>query len=116
MNMASRADQRRAIARIIARAWQDEEFKKELKNNPVTTLRAAGLEVPEGVRYEVVENTADREYIVIPARPAGKIEEKVVEDVLASALTWTFTCTFLFRPPGPPPGVPPKPPKKGGRE
>jgi hypothetical protein len=98
------ADERRVIARIIARAWEDEAFKQQLINDPVATLRTVGLALPEGVEYVVVENTASRQYIVIPPRPESLGVEDVVEDVLArdvlaSTLTWIFTCCFIHRPP-----------------
>ena len=40
------------IAKVIAQAWQDEEYKKRLLAHPVEVLREAGLNVPEGIRRQ----------------------------------------------------------------
>jgi hypothetical protein len=47
--------------RVIAKAWQDEEFKQELLKNPTETImKELGLEYsPDRPRFEVLEETPD---------------------------------------------------------
>lgn len=59
------------IAKVIARAWQDEEFKKRFLTHPVEVLREAGLAVPEGWRAKVVEDTPTLKHIALPVKPEG---------------------------------------------
>ena len=59
------------IAKVIARAWTDDEYKKKLKKEPDATLRKAGLKVPAGVKVKVHENSAKVHHFVLPAKPAG---------------------------------------------
>ena len=56
---------------IVARAWADEQFKQKLIDNPNQALAAAGVSVPAGVNFVVVENEANRVYLVLPSQPNG---------------------------------------------
>ena len=62
-------DQSNQYQQLIAKCWADEDFKQRLLGNPVETLKAEGMELPEGVRVQVVENTSQDLTLVIPARP-----------------------------------------------
>ena len=55
-------------SRVIGQAMSDPAFRKRLLADPAGTLRRAGVEVPEGVTIEVVEDTATRVHLVLPAR------------------------------------------------
>ena len=67
------SDKTDAEARIIGQAMSDANFRKKLLADPVQTLRAAGVEVPEGVSVRVVEDTATLVHMVLPA-PVGDSE------------------------------------------
>ncbi|MCX5816090.1 MAG: nitrile hydratase subunit alpha [Proteobacteria bacterium] len=56
-------------AKLIAKAWADEDFKARLVADPVAVLRAEGIDVPDGKKLKVVEDTEDTSYIVIPVKP-----------------------------------------------
>lgn len=58
------------IAKIIAKAWADEDFKRRLIADPAAVLRAENMCVPEGVTLKVVENTETISHIVLPAKPS----------------------------------------------
>jgi hypothetical protein len=58
-------------AKIVAKAWADDDFKARLLSDPVSVLRAEGVDVPEGMTLKVVENTDAATHIVIPAKPEG---------------------------------------------
>lgn len=67
------------IAKVIALAWQDEAYKKRLLAHPVEVLREAGLEVPEGMRVKVLQDTPTLKHLVIPVRPSG-LSARELED------------------------------------
>jgi len=75
------AEQGRKYAELVAKAWSDEGFKNRLKADPVGVLRQAGIQVPDGVQYEVVESTAQKTYIVIPPKPTEELAEDELEKV-----------------------------------
>jgi hypothetical protein len=54
---------------IITKCWEDEAFKNRLLADPSSTLRAEGLEIPEGLTVSVVANTAQVHTLVIPEKP-----------------------------------------------
>jgi hypothetical protein len=56
--------------RVVARAWTDPEFKNRLKNEPRAALDEMGINYPDDVRLETVENTPDVMYLVIPPQPS----------------------------------------------
>ncbi|HEX2817408.1 MAG TPA: NHLP leader peptide family RiPP precursor [Phenylobacterium sp.] len=62
--------------RVIGQAMSDPAFRKRLLADPVGTLRGAGVEVPEGLSVEVVEDTATRVHLVLPA----PIEDSALAD------------------------------------
>jgi len=61
-------DQSKQYQQLIVKCWADEAFKQRLLADPAGTLNAEGIEVPEGVRVHVVENTAHVFTLVIPAQ------------------------------------------------
>jgi len=81
--MAEIDDERsKKIAKVIARAWADDEYKKKLKTEPEATLRRAGIKVPSGVKVKVHENTGKVFHWVLPAKPAG-VAKKDLESAAA---------------------------------
>jgi hypothetical protein len=58
-----------AVAKIIARAWSDPEFKDRLKRSPVSVFVDYGVEVSESKTLVVVEDTEDTLYLYIPPAP-----------------------------------------------
>ena len=57
------------MQQIIAKCWSDEAFKEKLVADPHATLAAEGVEIPEGVNIDILNNTADTFHLVIPAMP-----------------------------------------------
>ena len=70
-------DQSQQYQQLIAKCWADKAFKQRLLANPAETLKSEGVEVPEGVRVQVVENTAQVFNLVIPARPTALSDEEL---------------------------------------
>ena len=61
---------RKNMAKVIARAWTDESYKKRLHSHPRDALAEADLHLPEHHKIKVYEDSADETHIVIPRRPA----------------------------------------------
>ena len=72
-------DQSKQYQQLIAKCWADEAFKRQLLANPAETLKNEGLEVPEGVQVQVVENTPQVFNLVIPAPPTDLSDEDLGE-------------------------------------
>ncbi|GAB1392650.1 hypothetical protein MASR1M60_08130 [Rhodocyclaceae bacterium] len=68
-------DQSKQIQQLIAKCWADEAFKQGLMADPAGTLKAEGIEVPAGVKIQVVENTAQQFTLVIPSKPEELTDE-----------------------------------------
>lgn len=56
---------------IVAKCWTDNRFKQSLMDNPNKVIADAGIQVPGGVNFVVVENEPGRIHLVLPAAPAG---------------------------------------------
>lgn len=54
------------MRKIIAKCWEDEEFKKRLMAAPNDVLRAEGVRIPEGITVKVVEDTDTQVHLVLP--------------------------------------------------
>ncbi|MEO8451886.1 MAG: NHLP leader peptide family RiPP precursor [Gemmatimonadota bacterium] len=62
---------RKNMAKVIARAWTDDSYKKRLHSHPHETLAEAGLKLPEHHKIKVSEDSEDTTHIVIPRRPTN---------------------------------------------
>jgi hypothetical protein len=55
---------------IIQKAWEDAEFKEKLITNPKEAVKEAfGIEIPDTIEVEVVEESANKVSLVIPQNP-----------------------------------------------
>jgi hypothetical protein len=73
-----------ALAPVVAKAWKDEKFKKELMSNPKALLnREFGVEIPDNVNVKVVEENANNLYIILPMKPqaGGELTDEQLEAV-----------------------------------
>ena len=59
-----------------ARAWSDESFREWLKTDPRAAIaEASGITVPESIEVEVMEETPDKAYLVIPSNRVAIADE-----------------------------------------
>ena len=78
------------ISQVTAKAQADDNYKTQYLGNPTQTLKDAGLDVPNGVRFHVVTgnpavsdippSTASDIYLLFPT-----VKERVQDESLASA-------------------------------
>ena len=83
-------DQTHQYQQIIAKCWADEAFKQQLMSDPAGALKQEGMEFPEGMTIQVVENTDQVFHLVIPPRPEELSEEDLdgVAGGYCSFYTW----------------------------
>ncbi|MCX8128703.1 MAG: NHLP leader peptide family RiPP precursor [Clostridia bacterium] len=61
--------------KIIRKAWEDAEFKKELLSNPKAAIqKELEIAIPDNVEVKVVEETTNTVYLVLPVNP-GEIKD-----------------------------------------
>lgn len=61
----------KAMGQIIAKCWEDEAFKERFKTDTAAVLAEYGIEVKEGVKFNVIE---EKEGVVDIFLPMNKVE------------------------------------------
>ena len=88
-------EQTRKINKVIARAWLDDGFRKQLLADPTMSLRGEGVEVPAGVEVRIAEDTKNVVHLVLPAKPST---EELSDETLAQAVTKSQSLPGTFAP------------------
>lgn len=73
--MAEQNEQQKQWAKIVAKAWADEDYKQRLLADPAGLMKDEGMEVPDGVDIKCVEATESKAWLVLPPKPEGGVEE-----------------------------------------
>ncbi len=74
-------------AAVMAQAIGDPVFRMRLMADPVATMRAAGMTVPDGVAVKVVENTDTLLHLVLPAVASHELSDQDLDAVVGGAAT-----------------------------
>ncbi len=72
--MKKTLEERKEYAKIIAKAWVDEEFKQRLLVEPAAVLAENGIEMPEGMTVKFVEGKESEILVPFHPRPAWTAE------------------------------------------
>ena len=65
-------------ARLIARAWHDPDFKRQLLANPKAAIEQEfGIELPGDLEVTAVEDTPAHLHLVVPVNRTGLTEERL---------------------------------------
>jgi hypothetical protein len=63
--------ERNKLAELFAACWKDEALKARFMADPKAVLAERGIDVPDGIDVNVVENSDNTVHITMPAAPAG---------------------------------------------
>ena len=77
-------DWRQQWAKVIAKAWADEDYKDRLLADPAGVLREEGIQVPPGTTFEVLEGRPGVQTLVLTAQPENLGEIQNIEERLAA--------------------------------
>jgi hypothetical protein len=58
--------------RVQVRAWRDEEFRQLVRTDPKAAIESLGIAVPEGLNFNVVDDTPGTFNLVVADPPSGK--------------------------------------------
>ncbi len=73
-------------AKVVAKAWIDEEFKERLLKNPEKVLKEMGIAIPSGVKLELHQQSHKKLHLILPARPSMALSEKDLQKLAAGGL------------------------------
>jgi nitrile hydratase alpha subunit len=73
--------QGKKMGEIIAKCWADEGFKQRLLADANAALKAEGVNVPAGVKVNVLENTDKVINFVLPAIPKSELSVAELDGV-----------------------------------
>ena len=98
----SKPDLSKTWARVVAKAWADEEYKRRLLTDPAAVAREEGVPVPAGLTLKVVEDTPATRTLVLPPIPpevgtAVEAEERRAAEV-CSDIGCESPCTLCCLP------------------
>src|SRR3954453_22339526 len=93
MDDAQSTEISRKFGQVVARAWSDDEYKARLLAEPNAVLQEAGIDVPPGVEFRIVENTDNVVYLPLPPTPTEDLSDEQLEQVSGGATASTAGTT-----------------------
>ncbi|MGD9890270.1 MAG: NHLP leader peptide family RiPP precursor [Dehalococcoidia bacterium] len=93
MTMPPTPTRRDVELQLIKRAWSDAAFAQQLQENPRQAVeQVLGVDLPEGIAVQVLQETPTTLYLVIPPQPdtlpAGELTDADLADVAGGASAW----------------------------
>jgi hypothetical protein len=80
-------------ATVMAQAASDPVFRMRLMADPVATMKAAGMAIPDGVMVKVVENTDTLVHLVLPSVGTNELTDQELDAVAGGSVkTTTAVC------------------------
>ena len=76
-------EQKNQLASLFAACWKDEALKARLMADPRAVLAEYGMDVPDDMDVNIVENTDNTVHITMPAPPVG--DGDLSDDELSNA-------------------------------
>jgi|Tabmets5t2r1_1033131.scaffolds.fasta_scaffold00319_4 hypothetical protein len=78
MTDATAPTRRELEEKLVSRAWADDAFRERLKADPRAAVAdETGINIPESVTIEVLEETPEKGYLVIPLNRAEMSDEEL---------------------------------------
>ena len=76
-------EQRNTLNELFAACWKDPDLKARLMSDPGKVLTEHGIDIPEGIKLNIVENTENSINIVFPNPPEKSMD--LTDSELAAA-------------------------------
>jgi hypothetical protein len=76
-------EERNKLAELFAACWKDDAVKQRFMADPKAVLAEYGMDVPDGMNVNVVENADNTVHITMPAPPSG--HQDLSDDELQAA-------------------------------
>ena len=93
---------RNQLADLFAACWKDEALKQRFMSDPKGVLAEYGMDVPDGIDVNIIENTDTTVHITMPAPPSGGMD--LSDDELSNAAGGvSYLLLFVACPPPAPP-------------
>ena len=74
---------------VVANVWADDDFKKRLLAEPVSVLREAGFDIPQGGTVTIlVETSPMHRTLILPPKPEAQIIDSALPNTDCG---WTVT-------------------------
>ncbi len=87
-------EQRNQLADLFAACWKDEALKQRFMANPKAVLAEYGMDVPDGMEVNVVENTGSTVHMTLPMKPSGDLsDEELTSAAGGQCLDNLFMCS-----------------------
>ena len=88
--MADASKRDKLMASMIAKAQEDAAFKEKLLQSPKEAMQeACGMEVPDGIEIEVLEEKPSKLYLVLPMDVSDmELSDEMLEKVAGGGCTW----------------------------
>ena len=64
-------EQNNKLSSLFSACWKDEALRARFMSEPKAVLAEYGMDVPDGMDVNVVENSANTVHITMPAPPAA---------------------------------------------
>ncbi len=87
-------EQRNALAQLFAACWKDDALKARFMADPKAVLAEQGMDVPDGIDVNVVENTDNTVHITMPQAPAGagELSDEELGNVAGGGTDYDYWC------------------------
>ena len=84
-------EQRNAMGQLFTECWKDDALKARFMSDPKAVLAERGIDVPDGIDVNVVENSDNTVHITMPATPPGGVSLSDQELTRAAGGLWCFS-------------------------
>lgn len=90
--MSDYSEEQNKYAKVVAKAWRDDAYRKQLLSNPNQVLSGGGLPVPSGIQVTVTpDSSAFSVNLGLPARPSG-VDDRDLEAWAKDHIQPMFCC------------------------
>jgi hypothetical protein len=87
-----------ALDKLKLESAYDESLRQRLRQDAASVLNERGIDVPQGVSVNVVEDTMESHTIALPPFVGSDLSPEALERANATSVTWECTTCTLTTP------------------